>query len=98
MGTVLITDVSSGIGRAAVAAFAAAGFDVIPTIRFPASATTNGMLAARLDAEDRAAPVRGQRVRPNGGPGFIRAWDTPPDAEYMTFMRDHFGAGHPPPA
>jgi NAD(P)-dependent dehydrogenase (short-subunit alcohol dehydrogenase family) len=44
MGTVLSTGASSGIGSAAAAAFAAAGFDVIATMRFPGSATTNGIL------------------------------------------------------
>lgn len=43
VGTALITAASSGIGRAAAAALAAAGFDVIASMRFPGSATTNGI-------------------------------------------------------
>ena len=60
MAVVLITGCSSGFGRAAATAFAAAGHDVVATMRDPTAATglgdgTPGITVARLDVTDPAS-------------------------------------------
>jgi len=56
--TVLITGASSGIGKASVARFASAGWNVIATMRRPDAASfapSGALLVTRLDVVDRAS-------------------------------------------